>query len=460
MFSVLGSNIFFQKIWLILCCRYAHQSGTVLNTTRAELKAFHGLCINMAILKLPQKQDYWRTTRWLLKTSFGEVMPRDRFLQIWRFLHLQDNAQPDGGDKLIKVRPLIEHLNETFKAVYTPHGKFTVDESMVKFKGRLGFRQYMPAKPTKWGIKIWSLCEADTGYLYSFQVYTGRDANRGPEVGLAHNVVRNLTVPLQNTNAELFMDNYYTSTDLLLELKRNGIQACGTIRSNRRGLPDALRPKNVVLQKHQSLVAQKGTLVCSVWKDTKPVLTLSNYHDPTEMGRVTRKGQGRDRQQVNAPQMLCDYQKNMRGVDLMDQLISYHMFNHRSKKWWRRLYFYLLQAAILNSYILAKETHDAAIRCWPHFRDFIEDLGESLVCTFRSTRAAPLVRAPEGPADVHNIIKMYNKKKTCKECALSRAAGAKQAQRTVYGCTTCNEPVHQNCSGQHQRRHNRAHLRQ
>ena len=30
----------------------------------------------------------------------------------------------------------------------------TIDESMIKFKGRLQIRQYLPGKPIKWGIKV------------------------------------------------------------------------------------------------------------------------------------------------------------------------------------------------------------------------------------------------------------------------------------------------------------------
>ncbi|KAK3773982.1 hypothetical protein RRG08_056754 [Elysia crispata] len=52
------------------------------------------------------------------------------------------------------------------------------------FKGRLTFRQYMPGKPIKWGIKVWALSESTTGYMSYFQVYTGREA--GEEQGLAH----------------------------------------------------------------------------------------------------------------------------------------------------------------------------------------------------------------------------------------------------------------------------------
>ena len=75
--------------------------------------------------------------------------------------------------------------------MYVPYGNYAVDESMIRFKGRMAFRQYMPAKPIKWGVKIWVLAETSTGYLSKFQVYTGR-APEGQGRGLTFRVVTDL----------------------------------------------------------------------------------------------------------------------------------------------------------------------------------------------------------------------------------------------------------------------------
>lgn len=54
---------------------------------------------------------------------------------------------------------------------------------MVAHKGRLSYKQYMNAKPTKWGIKIWMLAESPTGYIYKFDVYLGKNADDDPGPG-------------------------------------------------------------------------------------------------------------------------------------------------------------------------------------------------------------------------------------------------------------------------------------
>ena len=49
--------------------------------------------------------------------------------------------------------------------------KVLVDEGLVKFNGRLSFKQYMLMKPDKFGIKVWMLADADNYYVPRFQVY-------------------------------------------------------------------------------------------------------------------------------------------------------------------------------------------------------------------------------------------------------------------------------------------------
>ena len=45
----------------------------------------------------------------------------------------------------------------------------------------------------------------------------------------------------------------------------------------------------------------------------------------------------------------------MLGVDKLDQLMAYYSFLHKSVKWWRRVFFWLLEVDVINSYIIFKE---------------------------------------------------------------------------------------------------------
>eukprot|EP00795_Rhopilema_esculentum_P005704 gene5704-10953_t len=54
-----------------------------------------------------------------------------------------------GYDCLFKVRHILEHTRENFKKAYKPGRNLSIDEGMIAYKERIGFKQYMPQKPTK-----------------------------------------------------------------------------------------------------------------------------------------------------------------------------------------------------------------------------------------------------------------------------------------------------------------------
>ena len=72
------------------------------------------------------------------------------------------------------------------------------------------FSQYLPAKSHKYGIKVFNLCSSE-GYCWSLQVYGGKSATGGREVGQAFRVCKDLTVGLRNKGRTLYVDNFYTS---------------------------------------------------------------------------------------------------------------------------------------------------------------------------------------------------------------------------------------------------------
>ena len=106
------------------------------------------------------------------------MLKRDRFSLLHKFFHLNDGRLykkkgERGHDPLFKLRPFLTPLINNFKASYTLNREVSVDESMIGFKGRLSFIQYMPKKPTKWGMKAFVLADAHTGYIYDWHLYTG-----------------------------------------------------------------------------------------------------------------------------------------------------------------------------------------------------------------------------------------------------------------------------------------------
>ncbi|BFZ16205.1 hypothetical protein BsWGS_19244 [Bradybaena similaris] len=129
------------------------------------MKAYFGLLIIMGIHSLPRMEMYWSSDERLGVPGVNKVMAFGRFKKLEQYLHVVDNSTDDGSDRLHKIRPLINITNRTFLQSYKPRKDIAIDEAMVPFKGRTILKQYLPAKPTKWGMKVWCACESATGYL-------------------------------------------------------------------------------------------------------------------------------------------------------------------------------------------------------------------------------------------------------------------------------------------------------
>ena len=65
-----------------------------------------------------------------------------------------------------------------------------------------------------------------------------RDAEDTSGIGLGGRVVKELTATLKRKYHHVFIDNYFSSPQLLHQLVDCGIYACGTVRTNRKGLPE------------------------------------------------------------------------------------------------------------------------------------------------------------------------------------------------------------------------------
>ena len=67
-------------------------------------------------------------------------------------------------DRLHKIRLVVSFLQEKFESLYYPPKEILIDESMIRLKGKLRFKQQMPLKPVKLGIKMFVLSESQFGY--------------------------------------------------------------------------------------------------------------------------------------------------------------------------------------------------------------------------------------------------------------------------------------------------------
>ncbi|XP_033731237.1 piggyBac transposable element-derived protein 4-like [Pecten maximus] len=129
-------------------------------TSPTEIKTFLGIVIFMSLLDLPTAKMYW-SSDWMFQTSLPTIMTRLRFEKLAQYFHLNDSTTnppkgSDGHDKLHHVRPVLDTIQGTIASQYPLHQDCAIDEAMIAYKGRLSFKQYMPAKPVSLGSRCGS----------------------------------------------------------------------------------------------------------------------------------------------------------------------------------------------------------------------------------------------------------------------------------------------------------------
>ena len=212
-------------------------------TDSNEVKAYLGFCILMGMNKLPDLYDYWSTDEALHYFPVASRISRKRFLEIQRYLHFANNdnivnrGEP-GYDRLDKVRPVIDSVRQSFLANYKPHKENSVDEAMIKYKGRSALKQYLPLKPIKRGFKVWVRADSRNGYVCDLDVYTGKEDS--VERHLGAKVVKKLCRPLEGGRYHIYFDNFFSTLDLFDDLLQDSLYACGTFRKDRKGIPAAI----------------------------------------------------------------------------------------------------------------------------------------------------------------------------------------------------------------------------
>lgn len=323
----------------------------VMDTDAEEIQAIFGILYMAGTLKSRHTNlnDLWATDA-TAPEFFRLVMSKNRFYLLLRSLRFDDistRAERRKIDKLAPIRNIFEKFQERCQACYTPGENCTIDEMLEGFRGRCSFRQYIPSKPNKYGIKIFALADSRSFYTLKMEIYAGKQPE-GPFMidNSPASVVNRLCEPIANSGRNLTCDNWFTSVPLALDLLKNKrLTLVGTIRKNKREIPPIF-------------VATKGRKKCSsmfafgrdcllvsyVPKVNKNVLVLSTLHendtiDP-ESGDAFK------------PEAITDYNRNKSGVDTVDQLKSLYSVSRITCRWPMTVFFSVLNIAGINSFVI------------------------------------------------------------------------------------------------------------
>jgi len=135
--------------------------------------------------------------------------------------------------------------------------------------------------------------------------------------------------PLLNKGHQLFIDNWYTSLKLLLNLMTQNTSACGTVRRDRGQFPSSFT-KTKLQNRWETIHLTYNKILALRYKDKKDVFFLSTMHRPKLLSVNKR---GRDGNPIMKEQLIIDYNNNMGFVDKNDQIVGQHTMVRKSHKW-------------------------------------------------------------------------------------------------------------------------------
>ena len=312
-------------------------------TTKTELKAFLGLLVLSDVKRAGHVSflELWATDGSGIEI-FRACMSYNRFLFLLSAIRFNDRTtrnQRKETDKLAAIRFILDEFVQNCKNIYCLSEFLTIDETLVPFRGRCSFIQYIPSKPAKYGIKIFALCDAKTYFTGNLDVYCGKQPTGPHEVSNSHaDIVERLISHLKGTCCNLTTDNWYTSFTLAMSLLQGKITLVGTLKKNKREIPAEFLPNKQKQISSSMFGFQKhSTLVSFTPKKNKSVVLLSTMHRDAKVDAETKK-----------PEIIQFYNSTKGGVDTVDQLCGNYSVSRRTRRWPLCVFFHLVNIAGLN----------------------------------------------------------------------------------------------------------------
>lgn len=350
-------------------CNQVNKQKTWRKTDTEEMEAFFGLLLIAGAYKA-----HYRSTAelWSQKEGhpiFPATMSRNRFKELKRNLRFDDPLRRDGKDPLAPIRDVttsfITHLRDH---VVAPE-YLCVDEQLLEFHGRVRFRQYIPSKPGKFGIKIFWLTDSAGAYCFNGLFYLGAatlsDSEKSQSSSFPEAVVMNLTKPFLNNGRHITADNWFSSISLTQRLLECATTYVGTCRRNQRSLPPSL--KSTAGRHHGDVIFAHNDdmILVSFWdKGPLPVILVDSLHRGNEI--VEGK-----------PSTVTFYNATKSGVDVLDRKIRAFTCKRKCRRWPVGAVCNLFDIACINGMYLMQQTRIRPAKTY-HY-DFVKNAGYQLV---------------------------------------------------------------------------------
>lgn len=412
--------------------QYSESNRTARLTDIDELKALFGLLYIAGKNRQNHQNasDLFRTNG-MSTEIFRLTMSMERFkllLQNLRFDDTTSRPERQCVDKLAAIREIFDEFNANLPKYFSISQYATVDEMLWAFRGRCGFRIYIPSKPNRYGLKIYSLADAKMFYTTKMEIYVGKQPT-GPYEQDTSNIslVPRLCQPIWGTKRNVTIDNFFTSTVLADKLLNDHrLTIIGTLRKNKPQIPVEMkmtRPEKSIMFGFQ----EKATLVSYIPRKNKNVFVLSTMHRDDGIDMETGK-----------PDIICDYNKTKGGVDTVDKLSAAYNCARITRRWPMVIFYGLLNIAGINSFVIFDNNNPAEKRV--QRRTFLEDLGYQLVEAHirKRTKITGLPRTIKlRIQEIYNITEVEEGPSRANTNGRCSVCSSKKSRKTRFRCHRC-----------------------
>lgn len=350
--------------------------------TKNEIKAFLGLLIAGGVMRSSHLNfDDLFSPDDMGNEFFYTTMSKQRFLFILRCVRFDDKAtraERQETDKLAAIRALFDYIVNKCGQLFTPSEYLTVDEQLVAFRGHCNFRQYMPSKPNKYGIKIFALVDAKNFYNLKMEVYLGTQPEGPFKVSNSPgDVVIRLISPISKSGRNITVDNWFTSIPLADNLLKNHkVTLVGTVRKNKREIPVEFQPNRTRAVKSTLFgFTTTTTMMSYVPKKRKSVILLSTLHKDAAIDKESEN--------AHKPEVLTFYNMTKGGVDTNDKLCATYNVGRRTRRWPMVVFFHLINVCAINALVIYNSTNNGNPL---NRRNFLKKLGRELAEPYQIER--------------------------------------------------------------------------
>ncbi|KAJ6235933.1 piggybac transposable element-derived protein [Anaeramoeba flamelloides] len=229
-----------------------------------EFNKFFAIFLTMGLCPQPNLKYYWKKNDFIYGNKLIKILlSRNRFSQIhssWRF------------SNSVTIDEILDLIQSKFQKEWEIGSHVTLDETIIKFFGRIFFSVKIPRKPISTGIKVWTLCD-NTTYVYSWSLYKGIYEE-------VYKLVLRMakTLPIQNKKNfffHIFGDSYFGSDKITEDLHKLKVNFSFLCKSDR---------PSYLFKKGLNPILEKGKWKTLINDKNNPKYCVTSFKDINKRG--------------------------------------------------------------------------------------------------------------------------------------------------------------------------------